>query len=74
MSNALTPEIVPASTSKFALIIGETIGGNISSDGVINAIEQICLQANEVNLEGGGFDAAVFPAYRLEFAGGNYGE
>lgn len=66
MSNALTPEIVPASASNFAIIIGETIGGNISSDGVITAVEQICLQANEVNLEGGGFDAVEEHRKRLK--------
>jgi len=57
MSGALTPEIIPASTNQFAIIIGETIGGEISSDNVIAAVEQICLDANEVNLESSGFDA-----------------
>jgi len=57
MSGALTPEIIPASTNQFAIIIGETIGGEISSDNVIAAVEQICLDAHEVNLESSGFDA-----------------
>jgi hypothetical protein len=66
MSGALTPEIIPASTNQFAIIIGETIGGEISSDNVIAAVEQICLDANEVSLKNGGFESVEAARKKLK--------
>lgn len=66
MSEALTPEIIPASTDKFALVIGQTIGGEISSDDVITAVERICLDANEVSLQNGGFESVEAARKKLK--------
>lgn len=57
MSESLTPEIIPAGTHRFSVVISKTIGDEITADNILTVVEQISAAANEVDLENGGFEA-----------------